>query len=165
GGYFGVGTPYFPGQSDASPTASLRQQFQTGLPAPIQRDELALALRRPTEPGDGAGGVPITVPAEGKAAELALDEEPRTWGVVAVGVTRDGFVGVASGESPGGAPLLALGRWPSRLRAGDARAARRGGARDRRHVLAACSGPWPRLAGDDRLARARGAYALRRRRC
>jgi hypothetical protein len=89
------------------------------LPTLHGADPLALALRRPALPGDGAGGALTTLGDGGGEVPLDLDAEPRTWGAVALAVTRDGYASVALGEAPAGAPVLVAGALPERVRVGE----------------------------------------------
>jgi len=89
------------------------------LPELIEQDPYALALRRPARPGDGAGGALTTVAADGGPVQLDLDEEPRTWGVVAEAWTPGGFGAVALAAARGGAPVIVDTELPRRLRTGE----------------------------------------------
>jgi hypothetical protein len=117
-GTFGFSVGYIPAQADSAPSSALRDAWNE-LPSRIERDAFALALRRPNLPGDGAGGMIRTLPESGGSVPLALDDEPRTWGAVAVTVTREGFTSVALGEAPAGAPVLVSGELPERVRVGE----------------------------------------------
>ena len=118
GGTFGIGVGGIPAQAESTPSSALRDGWDA-LPSLLTKDEYALALRRPGVPGDGAGGSVRTLPSGGGSVPLALDDEPRTWGAVAVTVTRDGFTSVALGEAPAGAPVLVAGELPERVRVGE----------------------------------------------
>lgn len=117
-GTFGVGVGGIPSQAESAPSSALRDAWNE-LPSVLEPDAFALALRRPNLPGDGAGSPVRTLPAAGGVVPLALDDEPRTWGAVAVTVTRDGFTSVALGEAPAGAPVLVAGTLPERVRVGE----------------------------------------------
>ncbi len=117
-GAIGVGVGWVPAQAAAAPVSLLGDAWQQ-LPTLRVPDPLALALRRPALPGDGAGGALGTLPSTGGPVALDLDAEPRTWGAVALTLTQDGVASVALGESPGGAPALVAGALPERIRIGE----------------------------------------------
>jgi hypothetical protein len=117
-GSFGVGVGYVPPQAAATPAAVLGDAWGN-LPPRLVADPFALALRRPALPGDGAGGNLRTLGDTGGEVPLELDAEPRTWGAVALTVTREGQASVALGEGPAGAPLLVAGALPERIRVGE----------------------------------------------
>lgn len=117
-GTYGIGVGYVPPQAAAAPASALRGAW-TSLPPLHAPDPLALALRRPALPGDGAGGALTTLRDAGGTVPLDLDAEPRTWGAVALTVTRDGYASFALGEAPAGAPVLVAGALPERIRVGE----------------------------------------------
>lgn len=112
-GVFGAGVGYVPPPESAHHAAG-RDLWQ--LPPIHEPDPWALEVRRPFEPGDGAGGAIHSVGADGGSVALALDEEPRTWGVVVAAFTPEGWASVALAGARGGAPVLIEQRLPGRIR-------------------------------------------------
>lgn len=109
------GTGGVPAEPEAA-SVRLAQSLWTQLPAIIEPDPEALALRRPTHPGDGALGRVVALPGAGATVPLGLDEEPRTWGLVAYVWSPAGASVVGLDTAIGGAPLIVEGRFPDRLR-------------------------------------------------
>lgn len=88
------------------------------LPPVIEANEWALALRRPAHPGVGVLANAGLV-EQGATLPLAVDDEARTWGVVVESYTPAGFHDVHVAIDRAGAPLLADGELPYRLRVGE----------------------------------------------
>jgi len=105
----------------SAPAAQLAIQLWTSLPTVFDPPADPLALRRPAHPGDGAGGQLVRVPATGGEVRLAFDEEPRTWGAVALAYTDAGWGAVDVASTLAGAPLIVESevRETLRLFAGD----------------------------------------------
>lgn len=97
-------------------TDTSNQADWDALPSIVRLDANALALRRPARPGDGAETRLTRLGSTGGALNLTLDEEPRTWGVVTIATTNDGFVDIAQTEARGGSDLLIEEGLPTRLR-------------------------------------------------
>ena len=93
----------------------LARDLWTRLPQLIEPDPDALALRRPAHPGDGALGSIVSVGDGGANVTLGLDEEPRTWGLVAFAWSPAGASTVNMATGIGGAPLIVEGQLPRRL--------------------------------------------------
>lgn len=104
------GVPY--SAEDAG--ASLALSAWTSLPSPLAVDLDPLALRRPDRPADVVAGRVVAL--DGTPVPLPFDEEPRTWGVVAVAIGQDGTLAVARASTLAGAPVIVEGDLPSRVR-------------------------------------------------
>lgn len=115
-GYFSAGVPYVEYQHGS---AVVLDSGADELPPLLNPDPDPLALRRPSEPGDGAGGALATLHDDGASVQLALDEEPRAWGAVVAAWTPDGFPSVAIGTARAGAPVLVDATPPERIRVGE----------------------------------------------
>lgn len=113
---FGVGFP-----SIRAPNQGSRQHLTSfgTLPAVIETDRWALALRRPAHPGVGVHASPGVVRGATSLA-MPVDEEARTWGVVVESYTPAGFHDVVVAIDRAGAPLLTDGVLPWRLRVDEA---------------------------------------------
>jgi hypothetical protein len=96
-------------------TEQLTRRLWYRLPSLVEPPLEALALRRPQEPGDGALGRTVTMPVGGGTVAMGLDEEPRTWGLLAYAWSRDGFPALALAATPAAAPLLVEGERPARI--------------------------------------------------
>ena len=94
-----------PSQSSA-PAAQLAAQLWGSLPSVFEPPADPLALRRPAHPGDGAGGELVRLPATGGEVRLSFDEEPRTWGAVAVAFTDAGWGATDVASALAGSPLI-----------------------------------------------------------
>ncbi|UJR86143.1 alpha-2-macroglobulin family protein [Sandaracinus amylolyticus] len=111
--------PVSVGSVPSQPAAAAQQEgarLWNDLPAELDADPEPLALRRPTEPGLGAGGRIVTL---GERVPLEIDEEPRTWGALVVAFTPEGSVALAEARARLGAPLIVTGAMPARLREGE----------------------------------------------
>ncbi|WP_157069911.1 alpha-2-macroglobulin family protein [Sandaracinus amylolyticus] len=111
--------PVSVGAVPSQPAAAAQEQgarLWNDLPGELEVDPEPLALRRPTEPGVGAGGRIVTL---GERVALDIDEEPRTWGALVVAFTPEGSVALAEARARLGAPLIVTGAMPARLRAGE----------------------------------------------
>jgi hypothetical protein len=111
----------FRGSGNGVPSApeaasgELARELWTTLPPVIEPDADALALRRPAHPGDGALGEVVRMPGTTAVVPLGLDDEPRTWGLVAAVANTAGGAAVGLASAVGGAPLIVEGRIPRRL--------------------------------------------------
>jgi len=96
---------YVPPQASA-PARARAQALWTQLPSVLDPPTDPLGLRRPSHPGDGAGGTLVRLGADGGAVSLELDEEPRTWGAVVWSWTDQGFGSVALSTALAGSPVI-----------------------------------------------------------
>ena len=103
----------------SEPSRRLAAELWGGIPSVFEPETDPLALRRPTHPGDGAGGDVSRMAATGGEITVRLDEEPRTWGAVVWAWTDEGWGSVAEASTLAGAPIIVEADAPSRLRAGE----------------------------------------------
>lgn len=87
------------------------------IPSLFDAGDAPLALRRPNVSTVGAGGV--IAPLDGQVIPLTFDEEPRTWGLVALAYTADGIPAIAEASAARGSPLIVHARFPTRLHASE----------------------------------------------
>ncbi len=107
-----VGIP----SSPESASAGVALQQWESIPARLEVPSDPLALRRPSRTTDGASTV---VALDGQDVVLALDEEPRTWGVLVLALTAGGVHATTIAHALLGSPLIVEGELPPRVRVGE----------------------------------------------
>lgn len=107
------GVPYSAEDAGASLSLSAWSEVPSRLPEVID----PLALRRPDRGADFVAGSVVAL--DGSAVPLPFDEEPRTWGVVTVGVASDGTFAADVVSTLAGSPLIVEERLPARVRDGE----------------------------------------------
>lgn len=105
---FGVGAVGIP-----APSSTPRGVSLGSLPAPIEPDRWALALRRPTQPADSR-----VQRIEGNAS-VEVGDEPRTWRAALLTITPDGSRHIHEDGVRAGSSVLRDLILPSRLRVGE----------------------------------------------
>ncbi|MBX3271267.1 MAG: hypothetical protein KF729_13455 [Sandaracinaceae bacterium] len=109
---------YVPHQA-SSPGRARARELWDRVPGVLSPPLDPLGLRRPGQPGDGAGGTIARLGAAGGQVRLALDEEPRTWGAVVWAWTDGGYGASALSSTLAGSPLIVEAEWPPFLRTGE----------------------------------------------
>jgi hypothetical protein len=94
--------------------ASLALSAWSSVPSPMSEVIDPLGLRRPDRQADFVLGALHDL--DGALLDLAFDEEPRTWGIVTLGVGADGTFAADLVSTPAGSPLIVEERLPSRVR-------------------------------------------------
>jgi hypothetical protein len=107
-----VGIPSSPESASAGVALQLWESVPARLAIPLD----ALALRRPSRTTDGASRL---VSLDGSELVLALDEEPRTWGIAVIAVSATGVPALAIRHALLGSPLIVEGELPGRVRVGE----------------------------------------------
>jgi hypothetical protein len=107
-----VGIPSSPESASAGVALQLWESVPARLVTPLD----ALALRRPSRTTDGASRL---VSLDGSELTLALDEEPRTWGIAVIAVSATGVPALAIRHALLGSPLIVEGELPGRVRVGE----------------------------------------------
>lgn len=111
----GVVTVAIPHSAEGASTDVAEQQWQS-VPRRLEAPLDPLALRRPLRATDGAWAL---VPLDGQDVTLALDEEPRTWGIGVLARSAAGVWAIKLVQARLGSPLLIEGALPERVRVGE----------------------------------------------
>lgn len=112
-GQYASGVPASPDEAAVSRGLAVWQE----VPSLLAPDPTPLALRRPTVPTMGAGGVVAAL--DGSPVALTFDEEPRTWGLVGLAFSEEGVPAVVEARALRGSPLIVSSRFPTRLHEGE----------------------------------------------
>jgi hypothetical protein len=116
GQHTGAGYVGIPASTEAA-SAGVALELWERLPSLLTPVIDPLGLRRPTHFTDGASALTTL---DGRAVMLSLDEEPRVWGVMAVGFSADGTVYTGHTHALLGSPLIIEGVLPERVRVDEA---------------------------------------------
>ena len=111
----GEGWPGIPSSPETA-SAGVARQIWESVPARLLTPLDPLGLRRPSRTTDGASQL---VSLDGGEITLALDEEPRTWGIGILAVSASGVRAVALRHALLGSPLIVEGELPGRVRVGE----------------------------------------------
>lgn len=110
-GYVGI-----PASTEAA-SAGVALELWERLPSLMTPVIDPLGLRRPTHLTNGASALRAL---DGRPILLTLDEEPRVWGVVAMGFDADGMIFMGQAHALLGSPLIVEGSLPERVRVDEA---------------------------------------------
>lgn len=108
-GQYASGVPASPDAAAVSRGLAVWQD----VPSVFEPDPTPLALRRPNVPTLAAGGAIASL--DGTSIPLTFDEEPRTWGLVALAYSAAGIPAVVEARALRGSPLIVSSRFPTRL--------------------------------------------------
>ncbi len=102
------------GSSAESGAALTSAQGWDAVPAPMLPIDGVDHFERPWRPIERG---PATLGAldDSYEAPLVLDDEPRSWGVVALGWTQEGWISLAHARTQAGFPVIVTARTPGRL--------------------------------------------------
>lgn len=101
-----------PSSPEDATTASAAARWES-IPSTLEIPPDPLGLDRPLRAADGASGL---VSVDDTYVSLALDQEPRSWGLFALAASREGMLSYATAHARLGAPVLVEGELAGRVR-------------------------------------------------